>query len=289
MFSPDGRRLASASFDRTIKIWDVLTGRDVFTLRGHTSGILSLAFSLDGRLLTLEGSIRRHGSGTRHAYRRTDTRGRRPASTKERVLSARLTEARLDMTRAEKLAREGHWTRPPPSSAGPSCGNRTTIIFASTYHLSLLKPPEISKAMSELSTTRSQNSGVLPSLKDPIIVVGLCVFGPSYLPLRLRLRLLQATPKGQSEDFDRLGVESTISGASSTLPGRDEVQSATWISWWSMGAAMAPELGFRAMAHHRPGTRGCPALARQAPCLLVEHLIGILLGGRRGWDPPLRG
>ena len=34
-FSPDGRRLASASLDRTVKIWDLTTGQEVLTLRGH--------------------------------------------------------------------------------------------------------------------------------------------------------------------------------------------------------------------------------------------------------------
>jgi WD40 repeat protein len=38
--SPDGRRLASSSEDRTIKLWDTATGEEVFTLRGHTSGVV---------------------------------------------------------------------------------------------------------------------------------------------------------------------------------------------------------------------------------------------------------
>ena len=48
VFSPDSRRLATASFDRTMKLWDMQTGQDVFTLRGHTAGVVSLAFSPDG-------------------------------------------------------------------------------------------------------------------------------------------------------------------------------------------------------------------------------------------------
>jgi WD40 repeat protein/serine/threonine protein kinase len=47
-FSPEGRRLATASYDRTMKLWDVETGHNVFTLLGHTAGLVCLAFSPDG-------------------------------------------------------------------------------------------------------------------------------------------------------------------------------------------------------------------------------------------------
>ncbi len=45
------RRLASGSADRTIKLWDLATGQEVLTLRGHTSQIHALAFSPNGHLL----------------------------------------------------------------------------------------------------------------------------------------------------------------------------------------------------------------------------------------------
>jgi WD40 repeat protein len=47
-FSPDGRRLASASTDGTVKLWDTITGQEVLTLRGHANEINGVAFSPDG-------------------------------------------------------------------------------------------------------------------------------------------------------------------------------------------------------------------------------------------------
>ncbi|MCH8964434.1 MAG: PD40 domain-containing protein, partial [Planctomycetes bacterium] len=49
VFSPDGRRIVSASGDRTALVWDVETGRELIALIGHTSRISSAAFSPDGQ------------------------------------------------------------------------------------------------------------------------------------------------------------------------------------------------------------------------------------------------
>jgi WD40 repeat protein len=50
-FSPDGTMLASASYDQTVKLWDVRTGRQRATLRGHSDQVNGVAYSADGRLL----------------------------------------------------------------------------------------------------------------------------------------------------------------------------------------------------------------------------------------------
>ncbi len=42
---------ASASWDRTIKLWDVVTGKEIVTLSGHLSPVHGVAFSPDGTRL----------------------------------------------------------------------------------------------------------------------------------------------------------------------------------------------------------------------------------------------
>ncbi|KFY93584.1 hypothetical protein V498_04339, partial [Pseudogymnoascus sp. VKM F-4517 (FW-2822)] len=50
-FSHDSTLLASASYDRTVRIWDAATGTLQQTLEGHSYGIKSVAFSHDSKLL----------------------------------------------------------------------------------------------------------------------------------------------------------------------------------------------------------------------------------------------
>ncbi len=48
-FSPDGARLVSAGDDRTLKLWDIAKGQEIFTLSGHGNQIFGVACSPDGR------------------------------------------------------------------------------------------------------------------------------------------------------------------------------------------------------------------------------------------------
>jgi WD40 repeat protein len=46
---PDGRRAVSASWDNTLKLWDLASGEVFATLDGHAAEVNTVALAVDGR------------------------------------------------------------------------------------------------------------------------------------------------------------------------------------------------------------------------------------------------
>jgi WD40 repeat protein len=56
-FSPDDRRILTASWDGTAKIWDAQTAREMLTFSGHAPGMSGASFSPDGRRVASASSV----------------------------------------------------------------------------------------------------------------------------------------------------------------------------------------------------------------------------------------
>ncbi len=57
-FSPDGKLLATGGFNRTIKLWEITTGREIATIQAHAAQINTMAIAYNSQTFVSSSSDR---------------------------------------------------------------------------------------------------------------------------------------------------------------------------------------------------------------------------------------
>jgi WD40 repeat protein len=114
VLSPDGKTLATSSYDEKVKLWDAASGKERATLEGHNGAVYDLAFTQDSRLLASASGDRTVKLWDVASARRMDTFGE---SLKEvytvafspdgRQVAAAGVDNRIRVWRLSDSAREG--------------------------------------------------------------------------------------------------------------------------------------------------------------------------------------
>ena len=58
-YSPDGKKIATTSEDKTVKLYDSISGNCLKTLEGHSNSVNSCSYSPDGRNIATASSDRK--------------------------------------------------------------------------------------------------------------------------------------------------------------------------------------------------------------------------------------
>jgi eukaryotic-like serine/threonine-protein kinase len=74
VWSPNGMRIASCSYDTTVQIWDAASGNTLLTYRGHSGPVWAVAYSPDGKRIASAGGELNVNQGSHdHAVRVWDS------------------------------------------------------------------------------------------------------------------------------------------------------------------------------------------------------------------------
>lgn len=140
-FSDDGQRIASASGDQNLIVWNAQTGNDLFTLVGHTGWVEAAAFGPQGQRLvsaSRDGTLRFWNlaghTGSIHAIAFDPAPGRAQFATASSDRSAKLWDRSGDVPRVAQVLR-GHAMDVYRLAYDPAGGRIATASFDGTVRL----------------------------------------------------------------------------------------------------------------------------------------------------------
>jgi hypothetical protein len=262
-FSPDNKRIASASEDMSVKLWDAETGEEVLTLKGHAHAVCGVAFSPDGSRIasaSLDGTVRvwDASEATTESQTRDEARSLvrflvdrlaseaevRDRITRDKTRSARVRAAALEMTR-------GFWEMRVDRRAEDILEPLFNRLFLREDVIEAIRAqppadPEVQAACLKLAETWSESSGDCNNAAATLIVKP----GQSAASYERGLRLARAASRQEPGDGNILNTLGIAQYRAGLVPEA----LATLAHSNALNQGNAPEdLAFLAMAHERLG------------------------------------
>ncbi|MBN1583152.1 MAG: N-acetylmuramoyl-L-alanine amidase, partial [Anaerolineae bacterium] len=131
-FSPNGKRLATASADKTARLWNADSGAELFVLLGHSASVSDVAFSPDGKFLATASA-----DGTAKVWDTGTGREQTPLAQTGPVSPVRRVTFSPDGTRLAAASENGTvriWSQPSGKELyllSDHQGNLTSLAFSS--------------------------------------------------------------------------------------------------------------------------------------------------------------
>jgi len=159
IFSPNGKIIATAGYDRLIQLWDVTSGNRIRTLKGHNGPVHDIAFSPDGTVLASAGGDSAVKLWLTKTGQRLDTFGQ---PTGEQFVTAFTPDSQYVMAAgADKQIRLWQWI----SKTKPQINPLTLVRFAHEDEITALAISADGKRVASTSADRTVKVWSMPKLK----------------------------------------------------------------------------------------------------------------------------
>jgi WD40 repeat protein len=217
-FTPDGKRLASGSWDRTIKIWETERGTLLATFKGHKEVFWKLHFIHDGTSLVsaTHNTIGIWAAGLTGGSAKAESHSNQRESAEGHALAAyvhlgagRLTDAETAYDRAETIREEVQKCRHQDQSVT----HGLLAKLKNTLRLTLVEPPVFQTKGQLLST--DPHDAVLKESPHRVHVCKL-ESGKSYF-IELKSRQFDAHLRVETETGQSLAEDDDSGGDTNSL------------------------------------------------------------------------